>query len=682
MDPLRTTEVHRRPATSQEFCARLRGFEAALRAEKGAAVSIPPAWTGWGSGDEPPDALPPSPPTPAVLVPASEHASSPAAEAPALPLPAGPSEAGPSADPLAATPARRLLLVVGVGGLDQHFASKRLPILLRGAKQSKRFDAVRPLYTCKLECCTAAVTPPLPAGEVTHLVIVGESNPPSETVPLVMREARALVARSEGASIAASPVLLAAEWVGNDLCAPGREAKHTLRPPPAARSPPPEEESPSLKRRRGASAPNSPARSESPAPALAPAAAAEAAAEAARSILPAGPPSRLDDVDVRQHFACQAPVRVMRNLRLAKPLEELAVIYKNVPSNDQDQYRALVFGKAAKLLLTWWKEVETDADLEEMAAEVNTPVKALKTSSRTGQLVLGPKSIQTIRQMLGAERGEERAACERLRNLLNNEQVRSSLLFTTIWGVGPSAARQWFQQGLRTFDDLRSSESVKLSPGQQVGLKYVAEFQKRIPRAEVEQIAERCRRELVKLLYEQYGGRGEEFVAVCEPVGSYRRGRPTSGDADILICLKEGTDDRGVLQRLVHRLTAQDFITDSLALPDTSTFKQSYMGVCCLGPGSLHRRIDVKLYPRSQLPFALLYFTGSDYFNRSMRHYAKAKGLHLGDHSLYWRKDGPSSELRCASERDVFDHLGLEWRDPNDRELAVTASGATDGAEV
>mmetsp|Transcript_567 Transcript_567/g.1532 ORF Transcript_567/g.1532 Transcript_567/m.1532 type:complete len:361 (-) Transcript_567:37-1119(-) len=280
MDPLRTTEVHRRPATSQEFCARLRGFEAALRAEKGAAVSIPPAWTGWGSGDEPPDALPPSPPTPAVLVPASEHASSPAAEAPALPLPAGPSEAGPSADPLAATPARRLLLVVGVGGLDQHFASKRLPILLRGAKQSKRFDAVRPLYTCKLECCTAAVTPPLPAGEVTHLVIVGESNPPSETVPLVMREARALVARSEGASIAASPVLLAAEWVGNDLCAPGREAKHTLRPPPAARSPPPEEESPSLKRRRGASAPNSPARSESPAPALAPAAAAEAAAKA------------------------------------------------------------------------------------------------------------------------------------------------------------------------------------------------------------------------------------------------------------------------------------------------------------------------------------------------------------------------------------------------------------------
>ena len=35
-----------------------------------------------------------------------------------------------------------------------------------------------------------------------------------------------------------------------------------------------------------------------------------------------------------------------------------------------------------------------------------------------------------------------------------------------------------------------------------------------------------------------------------------------------------------------------------------------------LGPGYAHRRIDLKAYPREQFPFAVLYFTGSDYFNR------------------------------------------------------------------
>lgn len=36
----------------------------------------------------------------------------------------------------------------------------------------------------------------------------------------------------------------------------------------------------------------------------------------------------------------------------------------------------------------------------------------------------------------------------------------------------------------------------------------------------------------------------------------------------------------------------------------------------------INRRIDIKVYPKSQFPFAILYFTGSAYFNRSMRLFA------------------------------------------------------------
>ena len=45
---------------------------------------------------------------------------------------------------------------------------------------------------------------------------------------------------------------------------------------------------------------------------------------------------------------------------------------------------------------------------------------------------------------------------------------------------------------------------------------------------------------------------------------------------------------------------------------------------------ALYRRIDIKVYPRSMYAFALLYFTGSDHFNRSMRWYAHY--LKIGHH--------------------------------------------------
>jgi DNA polymerase/3'-5' exonuclease PolX len=38
------------------------------------------------------------------------------------------------------------------------------------------------------------------------------------------------------------------------------------------------------------------------------------------------------------------------------------------------------------------------------------------------------------------------------------------------------------------------------------------------------------------------------------------------------------------------------------------------MGVCNLL--GIHRRIDIKYYPRDQFGYAILYFTGSDHFNR------------------------------------------------------------------
>ena len=46
------------------------------------------------------------------------------------------------------------------------------------------------------------------------------------------------------------------------------------------------------------------------------------------------------------------------------------------------------------------------------------------------------------------------------------------------------------------------------------------------------------------------------------------------------------------------------------------------MGICQLDKKHKVRRIDIKAYPKDQYGFALLYFTGSGNFNRSMRLFA------------------------------------------------------------
>ena len=87
------------------------------------------------------------------------------------------------------------------------------------------------------------------------------------------------------------------------------------------------------------------------------------------------------------------------------------------------------------------------------------------------------------------------------------------------------------------------------------------------------------------------------------------------------------------------------------------------------------RRLDIKVYPADQFPFAVLYFTGSDYFNRSMRLYCHKRGLSLSDHGLTHvirhRREAihEGASVPCRSERDIFDAIGLPYRMPHERDL-------------
>ena len=110
----------------------------------------------------------------------------------------------------------------------------------------------------------------------------------------------------------------------------------------------------------------------------------------------------------------------------------------------------------------------------------------------------------------------------------------------------------------------------------------------------------------------------------------------------------------------------------------------SRMTVCRLrGEGALHRRLDIKVYPRELLPFALLYFTGSDYYNRSLRAFVNKVGWQLSDKGLCRVLSeerviqggkrarvvtSRTHSVKCANEEDVLRAIGAPWKAPHERD--------------
>ena len=83
-------------------------------------------------------------------------------------------------------------------------------------------------------------------------------------------------------------------------------------------------------------------------------------------------------------------------------------------------------------------------------------------------------------------------------------------------------------------------------------------------------------------------------------------------------------------------------------------------------PGK-RRHVDIKFYPYKNRVYASLYFTGNGFFNRSMRLWARHKyNLKLSDHGLFTTR-GDCELENPDTEKDVFDILGLQWKEPHER---------------
>ncbi|XP_065263813.1 DNA polymerase lambda isoform X2 [Emys orbicularis] len=246
-----------------------------------------------------------------------------------------------------------------------------------------------------------------------------------------------------------------------------------------------------------------------------------------------------------------------------------------------------------------------------------------------------------------------------------SESVAVLEVFSNIWGAGVKKAQMWYQQGFRTLDDIRTQ--ARLTSQQAVGLKHYEDFLERMPREEAAEIEQTVREAAQSL----------NPGLVCMACGSYRRGKATCGDVDVLVTHPDGQSHCGVFGKLLDSLRRSGFLTDDLVSQEDSGNQKKYLGVCRLpGLGRRHRRLDIIVVPHSEFACALLYFTGSAHFNRSMRALAKTKGMSLSEHALHTavvrapggRKVGPGLVLPTPTERDVFMLLGLPYREPTERD--------------
>ena len=225
-------------------------------------------------------------------------------------------------------------------------------------------------------------------------------------------------------------------------------------------------------------------------------------------------------------------------------------------------------------------------------------------------------------------------------------------IFTKIYGVGPKKAQDLISKGITTLDQLRARQNEVLNDTQKLGLRYYDDINERIPRSEIDKF-----NTLVNGIFE---GLALENPAAYEIVGSYRRGAKTSGDIDIIITSADGTPT--IMHQLIDKLAADGIIEHKLTNGKTKVLVIGKL------PGAKHsRRIDFLYSSPEEYPFAILYFTGSKYFNTMMRQHAVDLGYSLNEHGLTKGKKGAKIPEKMNSEEDIFNFLGLEYKKPEER---------------
>ena len=175
------------------------------------------------------------------------------------------------------------------------------------------------------------------------------------------------------------------------------------------------------------------------------------------------------------------------------------------------------------------------------------------------------------------------------------------------------------------------------------GIEIAATAGQRMYWAEADQIAQALREHL----------RSCASIEQLELAGSYRRGRDTVGDLDILVVAGESAE-------VMDRFGGFPGVADVLGRGDTKMSVRLSSGL----------QVDLRVVPRESFGAALQYFTGSKDHNVVLRGLAKQRGLKINEYGVFRVEGERETYIAGAAEEDVYATLGP----------AVLPAGAARGA--
>ncbi|KAI0325262.1 hypothetical protein GY45DRAFT_1330494 [Cubamyces sp. BRFM 1775] len=365
--------------------------------------------------------------------------------------------------------------------------------------------------------------------------------------------------------------------------------------------------------------------------------------------IPGKGPNHVRREVVKKGFVCDDKGGAHRltacpNQDVIDKLQELKTLHAAKPTKD-DEWRVMSYNKAIAALRKHPSRIRSYEEAKTLRG-------------------IGDKTAQKIMEII--ETGNlRRIEHER------TEDVAAIQLFQGIYGVGANTAVKWYNNGCRTLEDVAAQKGgIKLSTEQMIGLKYYKDINTRIPRAEVAEIYGKIKAIALQI----------DPKLFIEIMGSFRRGKADCGDIDVLITrpTDDGKTHQGVLRRLLRELHQEGIVTEDLCLPDDfDDLELVYRGLCRRDSQSLRRRIDFLTVPWTSRGAALLYYTGDDIFNRSLRLKANKMGYSLNQRGLYAgvvrnpsdkrQKLNDGQLIASESEREILDILGVPWQEPHER---------------
>ena len=334
-----------------------------------------------------------------------------------------------------------------------------------------------------------------------------------------------------------------------------------------------------------------------------------------------------DDVVVKENM--QKVANGNNTSKLCVHIFERMAIYEK--SNDSP-FKAKAYNTASKALKNM-----NDCDL--------TPENLLKIKG-IGKSIL--EKIMTIIQT---------GTLEQYEKIKDFKDPKETLM--GVHGIGNVKAKELMSRGITSIDDLKEYENEEyLNDVQMKGLKWYDDMQHRIPYDEITN-----HETYLKSVLQEIDPTAELTIA-----GSYRRKKDDSGDIDMLINTPS-VKNNSVYNNFMDVLFQKGYLLEEL-----SRGQKKFMGICRFTSGKITsgkitegigRRIDIMYTKPQEYPFAILYFTGSMEFNVKMRGELLEKGLSLNEYGI--KRDKKNVKHGCKSECDVFQYLGYEYVEPENR---------------